>query len=895
MESSANPSGVSCDRRRALYGPPELRAPDGRAGNRGLAELNFRLATWHRAIGPAVFAVGLTTALVPAGAQTTGNAAATPDAAPAAAPAITGPAQPVSAQPAHSVPTPPNAAPERPQTPASGAAAATAPAAAPATLASPAPPDLAPRFVPPPLPAATGTVAAIKVVGNQRIEASTIESYMVLRAGDPFDPAAMDRSLKTLYATGLFSDVRLTREGDTLVVHVQENPIINRVAIEGNHQLPTKDLLPELEDKPRGVFTAAAAEHDRQRILDLYARRGYYATTVTPKIIKQPENRVDVVFEVHDGAASYIGRIAFVGNHAFSESRLKDVIASRQEVWWNVFTSADIVDPERLAADREALRRFYLHNGYAEVEVAPPSAELSPNRQSFFVTFTIHEGPRYRIASVKVASTLPHTDTKLLERKVSIAPGDWYDGDAVAAAAQNLTTTLQDQGYSFVDVKPQIKRDDAKHTVALLFNVGEGPHVYIDRIDITGNTRTEDQVIRREFRVAEGDPLNAALIRATQQRLHDLNFFNNVSIKPQPTNAPDKVDLDVNVNERATGQLSIGGGYSTDIGALADIGLSEANFVGTGINASINAIIAQQEISTDLSLTDPYFLGRNILAGLHIFNVQQDLQTIAEYDERRTGFSLTAGYNFSDHLRQSWTYSLVFRDVYNVQSTASLFVQDETGGSTLSQLGQILTVDYRDSRLDPHKGYVIHLGTDFAGLGGTVDYVRTKVDGTYYIPLESILGNRDYGFAISAGTGYLATLGGRSRIIDNFFLGGDNLRGFATGGAGPHALTGYNDSLGGSFIWTQSTEFLFPLPVSKDLGLRGRAFVDIGSLTGVQSLVINGVPVPHTNYAAPRVGAGIGISWNTPFGLINIDFAEPVVKEPYDQSQFFRFGFGTRF
>ncbi len=862
-------------------------------------------------IAPPVLAIGLTLALTQAQAQTSGqgqtsgNATATPattSPAPAAssAPPISGPAQAVSAVPSRSVPTPPNATPAPPQAPASGAAAGAAarggpPALPPVTAASPALPAAEPRFVPPPLPAGTGTVQAIKVEGNQRIEASTIESYMVLRVGDPFDPAAMDRSLKTLYATGLFADVRLTREGGTLVVHVRENPIINRVAIEGNHALPSKVLLPELEEKPRGVFTAAAAASDRQRILDLYARRGHYAATVTPKIIKLAENRVNVVFEVHDGAASFIGRIAFVGNHAFSESRLRGVIASRQEVWWNVFTSADIVDPARLAADREALRRFYLHNGYAEVEIAQPVAELSPDRKSFFVTFTIHEGPRYRIGSVKVTSSLPHTNVALLQRRVGIAAGDWYDGDAVAKAAQTLTTTLQGEGYSFVAVRPQIKRDDKKHTVALLFNVGEGPHVFIGRIDITGNTRTEDQVIRRQFQVAEGDPLNTALLRATQQRLHDLNFFNNVTIKPQPTNEPDKVNLDVNVNERATGQLSIGGGYSTDIGALADVGLSEANFVGTGINASINAIIAQKEISTDISVTNPYFLGRNILAGIQLFNVQQDLQTIAEYNERRTGFALTAGYNFSNHLSQSWTYSLVFRDVYNVQSTASLFVQDEAGGSTLSQIGQVLTVDYRDSKLDPHSGYVVRLGTDFAGLGGTVDYVRTKLNGTYYIPLESILGNRDYGFAISAGTGYLANIGSRGRIIDNFFLGGANLRGFATGGAGPHALTGYNDSLGGDFIWTQSTEFLFPLPVSKDLGLRGRAFVDIGSLTGANRLVVNGVAVPSTDYSRPRIGAGVGISWNTPFGLINLDFAEPLLKEPYDQTEFFRFGFGTRF
>ncbi len=851
-----------------------------------------RVAASLQVIARSVILAGLAMAAPPALAQTTGTAA--PPAAGAPAPPISGPAQAVPATPTHAVPTPPNAAPPPPQAPASGAAAAPP---APAAAAPAGPPALAqePAFVPPPLPASTGTVASIKVEGNQRIEVSTVESYMLLRVGDPFDPAAMDRSLKTLYATGLFSDVRLTREGNTLVVHVKENPIINLVAIEGNHQLTDKVLLPELEEKPRGVFTAAAAARDRQRILDLYARRGYYATTVTPKIIDRPENRVDVVFEVHDGAAAYISRIAFVGNHAFSESRLSDVIASRQEVWWNVFTGADTVDPERLAADREALRRFYLHNGYAEVEIDQPTAELAPDRKAFFVTFTIHEGPRYRVTDVKVASTLPHTDNKKLLSDVSISPGDWYDGDAVEKATQALTTALQNRGYSFVSVKPQVKRDDTKHTIALLFDVGEGPHVYINRIDITGNQRTKDEVIRREFRVAEGDPMNAALLRLTQQRLHDLNFFNNVTIKPQPTNETDKVNLDVGVAERATGELTIGGGYSTDIGALADIGLREHNFIGTGISAGINAIIAQQEISTDISITDPYFLGRNILAGLQIFNVQQDLQNIAEYDERRSGFAITAGYNYSDHLRQSWTYSLVFRDVYNVQDTASLYVQSEAGGSTLSQIGQVLTVDYRDSTLDPRSGYVLHFGNDLAGLGGTAQFMRTKLDGTYYIPLESILGDRDYGFAISAGTGYLNNFGTSSQIIDNFFLGGDNLRGFATGGAGPHALTGYNDSLGGRFIWTQSTEFRFPLPVSKDLGLRGRVFVDIGSLTDVAGLTVNGQSIAHTDYATPRVGAGFGISWNTPFGLLNIDIAEPVVKEPYDQTQFFRFGFGTRF
>ena len=346
-----------------------------------------------------------------------------------------------------------------------------------------------------------------------------------------------------------------------------------------------------------------------------------------------------------------------------------------------------------------------------------------------------------------------------------------------------------------------MQRDREKHTIELVFDVSEGPRVYVERIDITGNTRTMDKVIRREFRLAEGDAFNAALLRRSRQRLQDLGYFSNVAITTQPGSAADRAVVTTQVDEKATGELTVGGGYSTDAGALANVGLRERNLIGTGIDAGINGTLAQRRSQINLSVTDPYFLDRNIVAGADVFLVQTNNQLIAEYDERRIGFSLRIGYEFSEHLRQSWAYSLVQRDVYDVQSTASLYVQNEAGTTLLSQIGQTMTLDYRDSRTDPRQGWVLRLGTDFAGLGGNVDYLRTKVDGVYFIPLERYFGSNDWDISISGGAGYLFNLGGQERIIDRFFLGGDNLRGFQIGGAGPHSVPTAqypgSDSLGG--------------------------------------------------------------------------------------------------
>jgi outer membrane protein insertion porin family len=743
-------------------------------------------------------------------------------------------------------------------------------------------------------PVAAGTIGTVRVEGAQRIEQGTIRSYILLQPGDLFDPERMDRSLKTLFATGLFADASLRRDGSTLVVKVVENPIVNRIAFEGNSKLTDDQLRPTLQLRPRAVFTAAIAQSDRQRILDQYAKRGRFNARVEPKIIPLDQNRVDVVFEVVDGDATLVSRIAFVGNRAYGEGRLREIVASREQAWFRFLSSSDSYDPERIAFDRELLRRFYLRQGYADFEVVSANAELSPDRTAFFVTFTLNEGERYKVKKVSVNTTLRGLDTATLRPLVEVDDGDWYDGDAVERITQALTDEVQKRGYVFVEVKPRVLRDPVAHTVELVFDVGEGPRIYVERLDIIGNQRTMDRVVRREFRLAEGDAFNAALLRRSRQRVQDLDYFNSVAAAPVPGSTPDKSVITTTIEEKATGELTLGGGYSTDIGPLVSAGLREKNLIGTGIDAGLSGLIAQKESQVNLSVTDPYFLDRNLVAGFDIFHIQNNLQSVAQYNERRTGFTLRLGYEFTEHLRQLWTYSLIQRSVYSVQDTASIYVRDAAGTSLLSQIGQTTTLDYRDSKIDPRTGFVIRLGTDFAGLGGDAKFARAKLDGAYYIPLERYTGNPDWIIALQAGAGYLFNFNKNEKIIDRFFLGGDNLRGFQVGGAGPHSVPA-GDSLGGRFIWTQTTELRFPLPISPDLGISGRTFVDVGSLSEVNALVVNGRQQGLINDAGPRIAAGVGISWKTPFGLLNIDLAQPVVKKKYDQTQFFRFGFGTRF
>lgn len=734
-----------------------------------------------------------------------------------------------------------------------------------------------------------GVIRAIEVEGAQRIEEATIRSYLLVAPGDGFDADRLDRSLKALFATGYFADASLERRGDTLRVKVEENPLVNRVAFEGNNKVKLETLQNETQLRPRSVFTPTLARADQRRLLDIYARSGRFGATVEPKIIRLPQNRVDVVFEITEGEPTGVQRINFIGNTAFSDSRLRDVIMTKESVWWRFLSSSDSYDPDRLNVDRELLRRFYLRQGYADIQVTSAAAELTPDRRAFFVSFTVVEGERYRVGKLEVNSQLRGLTGEALAAQLQMSTGDWFNSDVIESTTTRLATFAQNAGFPFAEVRPAIRRNPAERTIDMTFDVVEGARIFVDRLDIVGNVRTQDQVIRRQFRLAEGDALNQAAVQRARQRVRDLGYFEAVEVTRQPGSAPDRANLTVEVQEKATGDLTIGGGYSTDFGALANLGLRERNFLGTGVDARINTLLAQRRSQVDLSITDPAFLDRNLLGGFDVFYVVNTNLNSASFDERRVGFALRLGYEISDTLRQTWNYTYSDRTIFNIDQDASRFVREQEGKTLLSQIGQTLVYDRRDSRIEPKDGYVTRLGTDFAGIGGDVHYVRVRADGAYYQPIGPITGTDDYVLVFSGSAGKLFSFDDGERIIDRFFLGGENLRGFRAGGAGPRD-TASNDSLGGTIIATASIELRFPLPVPDDFGITGRVFTDMGILTELSD---QGPTV--VDDGEPRVSVGFGFGWRSPFGLVNVDLGFPIIKKSYDRTEMFRFGFGTRF
>ncbi len=764
---------------------------------------------------------------------------------------------------------------------------------------APAPPTAPGPAAPSPY-AANGAIASILIEGNSRVEPDSVKSYLAVKEGDAFDPQKIDQSLKTLFATGLFADVNLRRDGNNLVVRVVENPIINRIAFEGNRKLEDDPLRQEIQSKPRVVFTRAKVQADVKRILELYRRSGRFNTTVEPKIIQLEQNRVDLVFEINEGATTGIRAITFIGNEEYSDGSLREVIRTKESAWYRFLSSDDRYDPDRVNFDRELLRKFYLSEGYADFRVVSAVAELAPDRNDFFVTFTINEGERYRFGKIDVVSRFEKLDVGQLKSLPTIHEGDWYDADEVDKSINVLTEAVGSLGYAFVDIRPNVKRNKDTKTIDLTFEIQEGPRVYVERINISGNTRTLDKVIRREFRLVEGDAFNAAKLRRSQQRLNNLGFFQKVDVANQPGSAPDKTVIDVAVVEQSTGELSFGAGYSTASGILGDITIHERNLLGRGQDLRLGLSLGTQQTQINLSFTEPYFLDRNVAAGFDVFRISTNAQDQSSYDQSSIGFALRTGYNVSENLRQNLKYTLRTDSITNVPATASSFVKQQEGKTWTSEIGTQLTYDRRDNRQFATAGYFIRYGIDVGGLGGTEHYVRNKLDGAYFYSIAT-----DYVLSLSGEVGVVVPITGGLRINNRWFVGGDNLRGFAIGGIGPRDLT-TNDSLGGKYYGVTSAELSFPLGLPQEFGILGKAFADAGTLWGAEEKSVAALPVspmhpmgvPAINVAdskAIRASVGLGLQWVSPFGPIRVDYAIPLVKKPYDQIQNFRFSFGTRF
>ncbi len=733
-------------------------------------------------------------------------------------------------------------------------------------------------------PSSDNIVREIIVEGTQRIDPATVVSYLTVRPGDPFGAGALDDSLKSLFATGLFADVVLRRQGAALVVTVVENPIINRIAFEGNLRIEDEVLAAEVQLRPRVVYTRTRIQSDVQRLLEIYRRSGRFAVTVEPKVIQLEQNRVDLVFEIDEGSLTTVRRISFIGNQAFSDSDLRDEIQTTESRWYNFLTSEDTYDPDRLAFDRELLRRFYLSEGYADFRVISAIAELTPDREEFFITFTVEEGERYRFGTVNVQTVLPDLDTELLLSEVVSEEGDWYSSDTVEETIVNLTNAVGDLQYAFVDVEPQVQRLREEQQINITYQINEGPRVFVERIDITGNIRTVDEVIRREMELVEGDPFNTSRLRRSEARIRNLGFFERVEVSQDLGSVPDQTVLTVEVEERSTGELSIGGGFSTTDGPVGTISLRERNLLGRAQDLRLAATISGRTQEFTLNFTEPYFLDKDLTAGFDLFNTTTDNQDESSFDEDSTGFGLRLGYPLGDRLRQTVRYRLEDRTIENVDADASRFIKEQEGTTLTSLVGHRIVYDQLDSRIEPSDGYLLEFGNDFAGLGGDVNYLRTTASGSIFFPVfgDTVLNLRSE-------AGYIFGIDEDVNIADRFFVGGNLIRGFERSGIGPRDSQ-TDDALGGNLFAVGSVEAAFPVGLPEEFGVRGRLFTDLGTLTDVDD---DGAEV--LDEASLRLSTGVGVSWSSPFGPIKVDFAFPVLSEDFDEEEVFRFSFGTSF
>ena len=724
--------------------------------------------------------------------------------------------------------------------------------------------------------------------GRGGIDPQTISGYLEVKRGDRFDRGKIDDSLKALYNTGLFRDVTFRRRGNDLIIRVVENPIVNRVAFEGNIKIKNEDLASEANIRPRTVYSRAKVEEAVRRMLAAYRAAGRFAATVTPKVIPRSQNRVDLVFEINEGGKTLVRRVSFIGNKVYSDGTLRDQINTKEAAFWRFFGRSDVYDPAKLQADKELLRRFYLNRGFAEFRVLSAVAELSPNKQGFFITVTVREGPRYRFGKLAVDSQLGRIDTSRLRSAVKASTGSRYSADKVQRSIVALTDVAGSYGYAFVRVVPRININRRNRTVDVTFVIQKGPRVFIERIDIFGNIRTRDSVIRREILVSEGDAFNTTKIRQSRRRLVNTGYFEKVAITRSAGSAPDQVRLVIKVTEKATGEFSIGGGFSTQDGPLGTVGIKESNFLGRGYDLRLALQLSLRSSQIDFSFTDKHFLGRDIAAGIDLFRTDRGYQgNFSQQSSFRVvtiGGRVRFGYRLSEDLRQTLLYELSDRSLRSVDSSASRFIKAERGKSTTSLVGTVLTWDTRDNRFDPTDGFIVRGTLHYAGLGGSENFYRASINAGYWMTVTpgwvlSFLGEAGHINGVNQGV----------RLHERFFVGGNNFRGFEYGGVGPRDRT-TGDSLGANNYWVVTAELTFPLGLPKELGLQGRVFSDIGSAFGIDA---SGPELLDTS--APRITVGVGLSWRSPLGPLRVDFGFPVVKQNGDRTQLFNFRFGARF
>lgn len=775
--------------------------------------------------------------------------------------------------------------------PAASAPAARAQAAAPAsgpTTAAPAPPA---AVAPAPLPG-SGTIHALAVTGNQRLEPETVLSYTALRIGQPYDREKLDQAIKDLYATELFADVQIAgADSGNLTIQVRENPVINRIILEGNKRLKEDKINPEIKLAPRQIFTRSKARADVARIIELYRRQGRFAASVDPKIVQLEQNRVDVVFEINEGPRSKIRQINIIGNEKFGDGELRGQMATKRTGPLSFLGSGDVYDPDRLAYDQQKLRQFYLTQGYADFRVISAVAELTPDKRDFIITYVVEEGPRYKFGDVKVESAIRDFKGDALTRLLPMKKGQWYNAKQVEDTITALNESAGLFGYAFADVQPDYQHDKEAQTMGVTFRVAETPRVYVERIDINGNTLTRDKVVRREFRIAEGDPFNSVQVKRSRDRIQSLGFFqDNMEIEQTQGSTPDRVILGVNLEEKSTGQLEVSAGYSSLERFLVNLAITQRNFMGKGeeVRASVN--YSSYSKSVDLGFTEPYVFGHNIAMGFDIFRRDYSnfnfvgTERNTTYKQVSTGGQIRAGLPLTEFLSMALRYGLTSDDVSLDKATfytdpdgpngplppvcdplqVGRYLCQAVGTHLTSAIGYSLVYDSTNNRIRPTRGQRVALNQDFAGLGGDVKYLRTRFNAAKFWQLPG-----RFIFSLAVEGGYIHSFENPPafdedpvRITDRFFLGEPDIRGFDIRGVGPRVQRFfYKKDTNGAFVTDPSGNFVLDrskksfvddpiggrayylgraeieIPVGnqfKELGLRPSIFADVGAVWGVR-------------------------------------------------------------
>ncbi len=759
----------------------------------------------------------------------------------------------------------------------SAAKAAKAPAAAP--VAAPAP---APTSAPAPAPVpAADPIRAINIVGAQRLEPDTIRSYITLRVGEPYTQTTADQALKDLFATELFADVQVRNDAGTVTITVKENPVINRIILEGNKRIKEDKILPEIKLSARQIFTRSKVRADVARIIEQYKRQGRFAATVEPKMVKLDQNRVDIIFEIHEGPKSKVRQINLIGNKVFKASALRSQMVTKQSRLFRLFSSGTSYDPDKLAYDQQKLRQFYLTSGYADFRVVSAVAELTPDKKDFIITYVVEEGQRYKFGNVKVESQLRDFDGDALAKRLPMKVGDWYNAKLVEDNVDRLTEAAGTLGYAFADVRPDFNRNKDTLTMDVDFRIAEAPRVYVEKIDVNGNTLTQDKVVRREFRLAEGDAFNTLQVKRTTNRINSLGYFQEkFEVEQKQGTAPDRIILEANVEEKPTGQLQLSAGYSSLESFIFQASIEQRNFRGRGQTVGLSVDYSRYTRSVQASFTEPYLFDKNVSFGMDIY--RRDLNSFnflnntrnTTYKQTTTGFQARIGLPLTEFS------SLIGRYTFNIDNItldpgtyftdrqtpgtfvcdpllAGRYLCDTIGKRTSSILGTSLVYDTLDNRLHPSRGFQAVLGADFAGLGGSVRYARLTASAARYFPLP-----KKFIFSLRGEAGAIKALKNRNiagtddvYLTDRFQLGEPNFRGFDIRGVGPRVVrkqllpdstgaytiintdknTFTDDALGGRYYYLAHAELEIPLGSgAKELGIRPSIFMDAGAVWGIK-------------------------------------------------------------